>query len=167
MTLADRIVVLRAGVVEQVGAPLELYNHPDNAFVAGFIGSPKMNFVPTTVTQSCESGLVLTLPDGSSLSVPRRAASLSAGDQVSLGIRPQDLARGTGDIAITVDVDLVEALGGTSHVHGRALGVAHFIAEQSGAVIAENQQLDLALDSTKVHLFDRHEQRVDTQAATG
>ena len=165
MTLADRIVVLRAGVVEQVGAPLELYSRPANAFVAGFIGSPKMNFVDATVANSTPDGLVLTLPDGNSFHIARRVDALSAGDSVSLGIRPQDLAGGTGDIAITVDVDLVEALGGTSHIHGRALGVGHFIAEQSGAVVAEDQQLQLALDSANVHLFDSNGQRIDTAAA--
>ena len=70
MTMADKIVVLQAGVIEQVGSPLELYHHPPNLFVAGFIGSPKMNFLPVTVAATDEAGATVQLPGGGTVAVP-------------------------------------------------------------------------------------------------
>ena len=70
MTMADKIVVLQAGVIEQAGSPLELYHHPRNLFVAGFIGSPKMNFLPAKVTAVDGAGATVQLPGGSSITVP-------------------------------------------------------------------------------------------------
>ena len=78
MTLADKIVVLNAGVVEQVGTPLELYHHPSNLFVAGFIGSPKMNFMKTTVTQASGTTATVTLPGGATIAVPVQAGHVDS-----------------------------------------------------------------------------------------
>src|SRR4051794_41123837 len=80
MTLADKIVVLRDGLVEQVGSPLELYHYPDNQFVAGFIGSPKMNFIPAIVKSASPTGVVVELPGGATVQVPASGASVSPGD---------------------------------------------------------------------------------------
>ena len=110
MTLADRIVVLEAGHVRQFGAPLELYQHPHNKFVAGFIGSPKMNFLPVTA-----DGDRLTLPNGATLAV---AAPKSGPRPAELGIRPEHLrADGTGDASIEGEVITIERLGAESYIY--------------------------------------------------
>src|SRR3954464_7712896 len=104
MTLADRIVVLRAGRIEQVGTPLELYNNPTNAFVAGFIGSPRMNFLPATVIAD-DGTLRLTVGERE-VALPRTASHFATGAPVTLGIRPEhiDVASDAGMIAATVDL---------------------------------------------------------------
>ena len=96
MTMADKIVVLQGGVVEQAGSPLELYHHPHNLFVAGFIGSPKMNFMPATVTTSTSGGTTVQLASGASLTVTVKPGRQKAGDEVTLGVRPEHM-RPAGD----------------------------------------------------------------------
>jgi multiple sugar transport system ATP-binding protein len=96
MTLADRIVVLNAGRVEQVGAPLELYHHPANLFVARFIGSPQMNLMPAQVAQAGPEGALLRLKNGSTVLVPTRSDSVKPGAVLTLGIRPDRSRRGAG-----------------------------------------------------------------------
>ena len=110
MTLADKIVVLRAGRVEQVGRPLDLYHDPDNRFVAGFIGSPAMNFVGAVT----ENGAV-SAPGLGPASVPTSVALPGSGAKVSLGLRPQHLALDTS--GSTHRVEMTEALGGVSYIH--------------------------------------------------
>ena len=89
MTMADRIVVLNAGNVEQAGAPLELYNHPRNLFVAGFIGSPQMNFVKSEITAASEREATVALPGGGSITVA--ASGRKVGEKVTFGVRPEHL----------------------------------------------------------------------------
>ncbi|HXG67456.1 MAG TPA: sn-glycerol-3-phosphate ABC transporter ATP-binding protein UgpC, partial [Blastocatellia bacterium] len=89
MTLADKIVVLRDGCVEQAGAPLELYHHPRNLFVADFIGSPKMNLLPGRVLSAQPSGVTVTLPWAERLEVPVNADGLQPDEPVTLGVRPE------------------------------------------------------------------------------
>ncbi|MBC7662597.1 MAG: sn-glycerol-3-phosphate ABC transporter ATP-binding protein UgpC, partial [Caulobacter sp.] len=89
MTLADRIVVLAAGRIEQVGSPLELYEQPDNLFVAGFIGSPKMNFLAATVVSADTRGAVVRLETDAQIRCEVDAARAHAGDKVTLGVRPE------------------------------------------------------------------------------
>ena len=110
MTLADKIVVLRKGRIEQVGAPLELYQNPDHRFVAGFIGSPAMNFVAGKVEGS---GVVAAT--GLSGSVSTGAALPGAGADVIVGLRPQHLRLNMA--GGTHRVEMTEALGGVSFVH--------------------------------------------------
>jgi len=111
LTLADRIVVLRAGVVEQVGAPLDLYDNPDNAFVAGFIGSPRMNFL-----KAVSLGDRRFAVGGIEVEVPIEAV-VAPGDEVQFGIRPEHLEAPEGTNLI-VRVDVIEELGATSYLHG-------------------------------------------------
>ncbi len=121
MTLADKIVVLRAGRIEQVGRPLDLYNRPVNRFVAGFIGSPKMNFFSTSVIGSDTGGLTLSLA-GNPVAVAPRAAVPA---QVVLGVRPEhilidDAIEKQGGIELgQVTTDLVEQLGHSTLVYAR------------------------------------------------
>jgi lactose/L-arabinose transport system ATP-binding protein len=112
MTLADKIVVLRDGVVEQVGTPLELYDNPDNLFVAGFIGSPKMNFIRGVM----EDGAV-RLPDYDDRKVPT-SVKTAAGTPVTVGIRPEHFKAG-GSASLALTVDLVEHLGGETYAYAR------------------------------------------------
>jgi multiple sugar transport system ATP-binding protein len=111
MTMADRIVVLRSGVIEQVGTPLELYNHPANIFVAGFIGSPKMNLVPVTVAEASGAGTRVRLPRGAMLTLPAESGVLPAGSPGTLGLRPEGIAF-QADGPIAGEVSVVEHLGG-------------------------------------------------------
>ncbi|MGH6945470.1 MAG: ABC transporter ATP-binding protein [Geminicoccaceae bacterium] len=114
MTLADRIVVLNAGVVEQFGSPLELYHHPDNLFVAGFIGSPRMNFLTGSVTGVSGNGVTVGLPGGEVLSAPLAQNGATPGQKVTLGLRPEHLLEGGG---------------GAAELHGRAIAVEHLGGE--------------------------------------
>ena len=94
MTLASRIVVLNAGRIEQIGAPLDLYARPANLFVAGFLGAPRMNFLAARVT-ACGGGRVAVEMAGRTIDVPRDSVSLAAGDAVTVGVRPENLGVGS------------------------------------------------------------------------
>ncbi len=115
MTLADKIVVLRDGVIEQAGTPLELYDDPDNLFVAGFIGSPKMNFLPGTV----EAGGI-RLADYPEHLVPAPVA-VATGTPVTIGIRPEHF-ESTGSAVLEVTVEIIEHLGGETYAYARGAG---------------------------------------------
>jgi multiple sugar transport system ATP-binding protein len=104
MTLADRIVVLNAGRIEQVGSPLELYEHPQNLFVAGFIGSPKMNFLDGTVAVASKDEATVALAGGSSVRCLVDASRAKAGDKVTLGVRPEHFEVGGGENALPTQV---------------------------------------------------------------
>src|SRR5690606_26415709 len=101
MTLASRIVVLRAGRIEQVGAPLELYHNPDNSFVGGFIGSPRMNFVKARIIRRTDAGIELSAPATglAKLVAQPRGASPAEGTEVTLGIRPEHFVAAKGSDA--------------------------------------------------------------------
>jgi multiple sugar transport system ATP-binding protein len=115
MTLADRIVVLRAGRIEQVGTPLELYNRPANRFVAGFIGAPHMNFLEASVTEAGDSTAEVAVNGGHRFAVPLEAP-VASGTRLAVGVRPQHVTLGNGD-GIPARVRLAEALGSETVVH--------------------------------------------------
>jgi len=120
MTMADKIVVLRAGRIEQVGAPLDLYNRPANRFVAGFIGSPQMNFIPVVAGGHDGDGVAVTLPGGQALAGIAARTAPGAGTALLLGVRPEHLAL-TVDIAdaqLSLKVLHLEQLGAHSLLHG-------------------------------------------------
>ncbi len=155
MTLADRIVVLSAGRVEQVGAPLELYEYPVNLFVAGFIGSPKMNFIEGEIVEASSRAATVRLRSGAQLRVEVDAARASPGDKVTLGIRPEhfDLAALTN--TIEAHVTFVEELGGTTHAYLTYPGVEDAVTcELHGqSDIASGQSLRLGVPANCAHLF--------------
>jgi lactose/L-arabinose transport system ATP-binding protein len=122
MTLADKIVVLRAGHIEQVGSPLELYSDPDNKFVAGFIGSPAMNFVAGT---SVEGGVSVAVLGGQTIPID---IAMPSGD-VTVGLRPQDVSLAPGD---DLTVDIVENLGGVSYVYLDGANGERIVVEAKG-----------------------------------
>ena len=152
MTLADKIVVLRAGVVEQVGSPLHLYDDPDNLFVAGFIGSPKMNFLPGRV----EAGNAVRLAEYD-VTVPMALSStVGAGREVLLGIRPEHFEP-AGSVRMDVRVDVIEHLGGSSFLYARtAPGVDPLTIERRDARDGrEGEDLTVAFDPARAFLFDK------------
>ncbi len=119
MTMADRIAVLKDGRLEQFGRPLDLYNRPANLFVAGFIGSPRMNFLSGKLGAAHAEGASATLDGGGIISVPCVPSNAAQGSAVKLGIRPEHIRpvdTGAGDIALKVT--LTEQLGGESYLHG-------------------------------------------------
>ncbi|MFO1165034.1 MAG: sn-glycerol-3-phosphate ABC transporter ATP-binding protein UgpC [Paracoccus sp. (in: a-proteobacteria)] len=135
MTLADTIFVLQGGHVQQSGSPLDLYDNPSNRFVAGFIGSPSMNFFDATVTDHMADGIVARLDGQPDLSfqIPLRAATRPGpGTPVTLGIRPEHLAITTGP-GLRVTVDVAEELGGVSYQHGTLAGGDAVVFQQTGA----------------------------------
>ncbi|HEY8359711.1 MAG TPA: TOBE domain-containing protein, partial [Ramlibacter sp.] len=146
MTMADKIVVLRLGVIEQAGAPLELYNNPKNRFVAGFIGSPKMNFLTATA-----DGTGLRI-GGNVVNLPRSVTSAT-----TLGARPEHItiSENRGIKLADIRVDLVENLGGQTVVYGATAD------NQPINIVLEGQRkVDLGstvaayIDPAQVHLFD-------------
>jgi len=153
MTMADKIVVLQAGRVEQVGTPLELYHHPANLFVAGFIGSPRMNMLPATVASAGSGGVEVTLPSGARLTVPASGA-LQPGTTVTLGIRPEEMRLDPSG-PIVGEIRLVERLGGLTLLHVGAEGINDLIVQIEGSCPAEiHQQIGLSVNGASCHLFD-------------
>ncbi len=146
MTLADTIVVLRAGRIEQVGKPLDLYNDPDNRFVAGFIGSPSMNFLQGVA----DIGAVAAKGLGS---VATSGSLPAKGAEVTVGLRPQHLKIGPGD---THRVELTEALGGVSYVHLTAQTGEKLVVERHDQVSLEpGAMVGIGFDAKDAMLFDK------------
>ena len=159
MTLADRIVVLRAGKVEQVGTPLELYNKPVNRFVAGFIGAPHMNFLPGTVTQAAPGTATVALAGALRMTVATGEVTLTAGDSLTIGVRPQHITLGDDAGSIPATVRLVEELGSETVVHAD-VGGARLMAVLDGQLSLKSAQtVSFALDKAPLHLFDANGQR--------
>jgi multiple sugar transport system ATP-binding protein len=155
MTMADKIVVLQAGCVEQVGSPLDLYHHPANLFVAGFIGSPRMNMLPAGVVEVDGAGVTVGLSSGQRMSVPVDAGTAGPGDTVTLGIRPEGLHIDPGG-AIPATVSLVERLGGLTLLHVRADGDQEMTVQIEGSEpVRPHEQIRLAVDPAACHLFDK------------
>ena len=117
MTLGDRIVVLRDGLVEQTGSPNELYKYPANRFVAGFIGSPAMNFLAGSVVGSRPDTTIVRLESGTRIQVNAGSGELSLDSPVTLGIRPEHLATGGNHNLVETEIKLVEPLGSHSYVY--------------------------------------------------
>jgi multiple sugar transport system ATP-binding protein len=158
MTLADRIVVLAAGRIEQVGSPLQLYEHPDNLFVAGFIGSPKMNFLAATVVSADAGAAVVRLESGVQIRCEVDAAGAKVGDKVTLGVRPEHLETAAGASAnvIATSVTFVESLGSTTHAYCEYPGAAEtLVCELDGATrLRSGAALSLAIPPSRTYLFD-------------
>jgi multiple sugar transport system ATP-binding protein len=154
MTMADKIVVLNAGEISQVGSPLELYHKPDNIFVAGFIGSPKMNFINGKVRSANGSEITVDLGALGTLVLPRTSTAV-AGQDVTVGIRPEHMRLGEGQFSIEIVPNIVEHLG--IHTIGYAVlpGGENFIGLFEGnPEIEDSKPLRLSFSISDVHLFD-------------
>lgn len=161
MTLADKIVVLRSGNIEQVGSPLELYHHPANLFVAGFIGSPKMNFIPATATAIANDKISFKLADNQEITLPvKRINNVRIGDKLTFGIRPEHLEVGAGnELNLTFHSEVVERLGNSTYLFGQIAGIegmkVHLPGDKEVKKFSEIQLSGLFSDC---HLFDDNEQ---------
>ncbi|HKI86522.1 MAG TPA: sn-glycerol-3-phosphate ABC transporter ATP-binding protein UgpC [Thermoanaerobaculia bacterium] len=157
MTMGSRIAVMRGGKLQQVGTPLDVYQHPANLFVAGFVGSPPMNFLPVKVG---DRGTVLTGPDFE-LPVPSWARAELAGEdgrELIAGIRPERVSEAKGDLGpnavLAADVELAEPLGSEVVVHARHGGELLIARLGPERIPAIGERLELALDLAALHLFD-------------
>jgi lactose/L-arabinose transport system ATP-binding protein len=155
MTLADKIVILRSGRVEQVGTPLEVYDDPHNTFVAGFIGSPKMNLLPATAAKPRDGRFVVRLAEFESVEVPFALASRPAADaEFMVGVRPEHFA--DGEVRMNVTLDVIEHLGGTSYGYTRSESERPLTIElRDSRQIKTGATLELGFDPRRAFLFDR------------
>ncbi|MDX5403291.1 MAG: sn-glycerol-3-phosphate ABC transporter ATP-binding protein UgpC [Rhodobacterales bacterium] len=148
MTMADRIVVMNAGRIEQIGTPLELYDTPANLFVADFIGSPSMNFLRGTVEQGA-----VVLPDGSRLPVPA-AGQGAAGQKVVFGIRPEHLALSGDGQGLAAEVEVVEPTGANIQVYAKVAGMPLCAVFTERHDFHPGQIIHLTWSPQQAHLFD-------------
>jgi multiple sugar transport system ATP-binding protein len=153
MTLADRIVVLRAGRIEQVGAPLDLYHRPDNLFVAGFLGAPPMNFMAGKVAAWANGMASIVVANGTLVDVPMRDAP-AAGDAVTLGIRPEHLGVDAPN-GIPATVVAVEQLGEGTNVYATVAGSGEqIVVRMAPETYAQpGQAISLRAPAERCHVF--------------
>jgi multiple sugar transport system ATP-binding protein len=154
MTLADKIVVLRDGRIEQVGSPLTLYHRPVNMFVAGFIGSPKMNFLDVEASAVGPDGVEVRLGNGNRILLPVETSGLKPGDRLSLGIRPEHL-RPAAEGPLAGEIMVVERLGGQTYLYVQVSEKTLAIVEADGDSRARpHERVALAFQASDCHLFD-------------
>lgn len=171
MTLADRIVVLKDGYIEQVGTPLELFLKPVNSFVAGFIGTPPMNLLPCRIKREnqedfleFESGLRIPVP-------PHQDAELADGQDVMMGIRTEEITIAEKKSAVASDwrftglVKVVEPLGNENHIYVEIGGVT-FVGKCEGRRIVDSgDEIEIAFNLEQLHIFDAETGQVVYQGA--
>jgi sn-glycerol 3-phosphate transport system ATP-binding protein len=154
MTLSDQLVVMSAGCVEQIGTPTDLYRRPATRFVAGFIGSPAMNFL----SGRAEGGGVVSV-EGRPIHVGEAAQSAAPGAAVDIGLRPEDLRlTEPGHAQLTMEVEFLEELGATRLIHGR-VGASPVTVQVPAAETRNSGTLGLAIHPHLVHLFDPQDGR--------
>jgi lactose/L-arabinose transport system ATP-binding protein len=162
MTLADRIVVMNGGFVQQYGRPLDLYDNPDNRFVAGFIGSPKMNFLDATVGEVTAGHVVLGGLGGSdsSLRVPFRGFDKSI-RRVTLGVRPEHVRLGDGaPEELSMTVNFAEELGDVTYIHGNLADGTQMTVRSQNARHSGKGACTVTLDPAGTRLFDADGRRL-------
>ncbi|TJZ79071.1 ABC transporter ATP-binding protein [Chitiniphilus eburneus] len=155
MTLGDRIAVFNAGRIEQIGTPLELYHAPRNAFVAGFLGSPRMNLLPCTLERDAPQGAQVALA-GALVATRRDASTQQAGAALTLGIRPEHVSvvAGPQPGAIAARVDLIEHLGDVLLGYVEIAGVPQIVTVKLQREAPVGATLHLLFDADACHLFD-------------
>jgi len=162
MTLGNRLVVINQGRAEQIGSPLAVYERPNSLFVAGFIGSPAMNFVPADLT---DDGRTVTLPGNIDIGLPGRAHPTNHGNAVTLGIRPEHFEMVPETRAMfTLTVDHVETLGADTLVYGHLPHHADLLTVRLNDIhhFSKRHRLHLNVASQRLHLFDpQTTQRID------
>lgn len=164
MTLADKIVVLQGGEIEQVGAPMELYNHPRNKFVAGFMGSPKMNFLSaTSLGYSQDDDMVFSLPGEGRISAAVQHKTLKKGDRATIGIRPEHIRVDSSDPTLMGEVLVIERLGDSTSLYTKIDGGDTLIVQTDGnRQVTVRDRIPLKIDGNLCHVFD-----ADDMAVTG
>ena len=156
MTLASRLVVLNAGVIEQMGTPMEVYNAPRNLFVASFLGSPRMNLLAGEITAITKAAIKLRLMSGDIVAAAVDAGRSKIGDRVTLGVRPDALTVGKGANGFAATVDVVETLGGGRAVYCLMASVAQPVcALLPGSLsVKHDDTLRLCFAARDAYLFD-------------
>jgi multiple sugar transport system ATP-binding protein len=154
MTMADKIVVLNGGVIEQIGSPLDLYHRPDNLFVAGFIGSPKMNFLRGKIASTDANEVVVEIERVGRIVLKRPGHAELTGASVILGVRPEHLILGAGPFTLQVTPNIIERLGiHTISYSTLASGDSFTGLFEGGPEIAEGKPIDIGIDPGTCHLF--------------
>ncbi|WP_320153568.1 maltose/maltodextrin ABC transporter ATP-binding protein MalK [uncultured Tolumonas sp.] len=156
MTLADKIVVLEGGRIAQVGKPLELYHYPANRFVAGFIGSPKMNFLPVRVHATEAKRVQVELPDEQLLWLQVDGRDLQVGSMLSLGIRPEHLLPGDeAEYRLRGEISVVEQLGNETQIHVQMPTIQQNLVYRHNdvALVEEGSMIEIGLPVHRCHLF--------------
>ncbi|WP_345900667.1 ABC transporter ATP-binding protein, partial [Martelella sp. UBA3392] len=159
MTMADRVVVMNQGLVEQMGAPQELYSRPVSKFVAGFIGSPSMNFLPVRLEEA-DGTLFVVFEDGNRMAIPEaRAAAFRshAGRAATFGIRPEAITlrqERSGFVPFDAAIDLVEPLGATTMAYFSIAGTEICASVEPEESLRAGTTVPLSFDLNRMHLFD-------------
>jgi multiple sugar transport system ATP-binding protein len=154
MTMADQVVVLNEGSVEQLGSPLELYQHPATFFVAGFIGAPKMNFLDVKVKTVSEQSLTLVLASGASVVVPRPLQELNGDEKIRLGVRAEHLAL-EQEGELRGEIEALEHLGPRAYIHARLADGTRLVAQTDGDTQAHpGDRVAFRVRSQATHLFN-------------
>ena len=146
MTMADWVVVMRDGIIEQQGRPLDLYDHPVNRFVAGFIGSPAMNFVDA---QIAEDGTTLVLKTGERIALPRQ---VEPNRPVTAGMRPENLTIASGPPTFHFTIGAIESTGSATYLTSDDGGLQLVQSERSSRAVGD--RVGVAIDPAQIHLFD-------------
>ncbi len=155
MTLADRLIVMNAGVADQIGTPMDVYDKPASVFVAGFIGSPAMNFLAAKIGEGGRTVELAATGAGRVALALARASSASAGTPVAVGLRPEHL-RPASDGPLEFEIELAEPLGADTLLHGRFGAARELVTvRQGGHVLASpGERRRFAIDPSHLHLFD-------------
>ena len=162
MTLADDIVVLDGGIVSQKGNPMNLYNNPSNLFVAGFIGSPKMNFISSKIISKNQDSTEIDLFGSSTLKVPKINQKINEGDEVHLGIRPEHLTiNGEGDATWESKVFVAEKLGSGTFLYLEKEGEPLVVHTEGDSNIKVGDTIKVGFSASRCHLFDSNNQTFD------
>ena len=159
MTMADEIVVLDQGIISQTGGPMDLYNNPSNLFVGGFIGSPKMNFIKTSLLSKSTKGSKVDLFGSSDIIIPKTSNTSSDGDEVTLGIRPEHLTVNTkSKSSWESKVFVVEKLGSGTFLYLEKEGDPLVVETEGDSKIKVGDTVKVGFDPLKCHLFDSSKQ---------
>ncbi len=164
MTMGDRIVVMKSGIIQQADTPTNLYNKPCNMFVAAFIGSPQMNFIDCTIEKGKEgygvnfAGKLIPLPQGK---FPDKLMAEYAGKTVVLGVRPEDFHTESAflemseDSTVEAEVEIAEMMGAEIYIHAVCGGQKLIVRAPSRVQAESGDHISLAIDKNKIHLFDK------------
>ena len=159
MTMADEIVVLDQGIISQSGGPMELYNNPSNLFVGGFIGSPKMNFINTTIVSSNTKSTKVDLFGSSDIVIPKTSKTSSSGDQVILGVRPEHLlVNKKSSSSWESKVFVVEKLGSGTFLYLEKEGEPLVVETEGDSNIKVGDTVKVGFSASRCHLFDSSQQ---------
>ncbi|AIO65364.1 ABC transporter ATP-binding protein [Burkholderia oklahomensis] len=153
MTMADRIVVMNAGRIEQIGSPLDLYDRPANKFVAGFLGSPSMNFAEGTLTGGA-LGATLRIAEGATVNLPRLKAPIAEDTEVIFGVRPEHIQISTNPDGVSMEVEVIEPTGAETHFYGKVNGSTWCITTRERATLRPDQRVRLQFAPEHIHLFN-------------